>query len=180
MKTETTLKKSGFWKVDGIIGKIMMIPSKITPFILIIMALAATINVIIAKVAGVSIPSVNDWISHLMIPVVWLCLGNVAVNRELISVDFVSKHFSKTVNSIIQAVGYLIGAVTTAYIMTRQWSLMIENINSGKWSSTNALHFPLWPFSLILVIGLGLTVIAFIWCAVRKFAPEKPAEGKEV
>ena len=178
MKSEGAVKLTGFWKADAVIGKIMDIPSRLSPFILILIALAATVNVILAKTTGSSIPSVNDWISHLMIPAVWLCVGNVAVNRDLISVDFISKHFSKTVNNIIQAIGFLIGAGVTFYITSRQWFLMTENFKNGKLSSTSALHFPLWPFSLILVIGLGLTVIAFIWCAVRRFAPEKP-DGKE-
>ena len=170
-KRKNTLQ--GFWKVDSMICRIAGTISKVTPFIIIIMALGATVNVIINKTLGTSIPSVNDWISFLMIPVVWLCLAQVTLKGKLVSVDFLSKHFPVILNRIIQALGYLIGAAVTFYIMTRQWSLMKSNYESGKLSSTSGLNFVLWPFSAILAIGLGLSALAFIWMSVRQFVPER-------
>lgn len=178
MNGKETPMPSGFWKADAIVSKIMKYPSFLGPLLLIVIAVVATVNVIVSKVSGSSIPSANDWIRHFMIPTVWLSLGNVAVNRGLIQVDFLSLHFPDVVNRIIQAASYLLGAFVTGFICVQQWGLMQTNLAVGKMSSTNALSFHIWPFNLLMVLGLALSTFAFLWCAARQFAPKRKGENK--
>ncbi|MBO4835405.1 MAG: TRAP transporter small permease subunit [Lachnospiraceae bacterium] len=172
-------KASGFWKVDAVISKIVMYISKISPAFLIIIGVAATVNVIYSKITGSSIPSVNDWIKHFMLPAVWLSLGNVAINRDLIRVDFISKHYPKVLERAVQAFSFLLGTAVIVFITVRQWSLLVENLETGKMSSVSTLNFHIWPFNVIMVIGLAITAFAFFWCAIRQFVPgERKEEAK--
>ncbi|MBO4836037.1 MAG: TRAP transporter small permease subunit [Lachnospiraceae bacterium] len=176
MNEKEKQKASGFWKVDAVISKIVECISKISPAFLIIIGVAATVNVIYSKITGSSIPSVNDWIKHFMIPAVWLSVANVAVNRDLIRVDFISKHYPDVLNRIVQAFSFLLGTGVIVFITIRQWGLFQENLQTGKMSSVLALRFHIWPFNVVMVIGLAITALAFFWCAIRQFVPGKKEE----
>lgn len=133
---------------------------------LLIMALLATANVVYSKLFSRSIPSSTDWIAYLMIPVVYLSVAYVVLDRGLIAVDIISGRFPKWVKNIITALSYCVGAGLGLLISYRLFMQMLEYKSIHKMSSTSALSLPLWPFYCILCFGMVLLSISQLWVIV--------------
>ena len=168
------MKHERLCKIDKTIGKITKGLSYVSGICLLVMALWATINVISQKVTHVSIPSTNDWIAYLMIPVVFLAAPFEIGERGLTAVDFCIDHLPKLVQKMIVGAGYLLGAFISVFVATNQFALTKTYFEAGKMSSVDALNFPLWPFSLLLGIGCVLMTFCMLWYYVKYlFMPER-------
>lgn len=148
------------------------------------MALLATANVLTSKIFMYGIPSAVDWGTYLLIPVVFLAIGHNLLQNGLIQVDFLTRHFPNIVNAIIGVFSNLIGCGVSAVITWRQFALAARYFASGKVSSFMPLHFPIWPFCVILGLGTALMAVIFLWQIVRivlakDFAALEEKNGKE-
>lgn len=151
---------------------------------LLVMALWATVNVIYSKITFNSIPSTLDWIAYLLVPVVFLSVGIEIMDSGLISVDLITDRFPLGIKKTIVALGYIIGAVISAVMCQQQFSSMRTAFATHSMSSPlEKLAFPLWPFSLIMTVGLGIMTFTMVWYTMRYFASDgfkdMKAEGDE-
>lgn len=158
-----------FWKVDAAIVRVFKWISYSSAACLFFMAILATANVIYSKIFSNTIPSSTDWITYMMIPVVYLAIGYMVLDRGLITVDFLEKHYSQWLKNVILVVFYIIGVVVDLLVAVRVFNQMKLYFQTNKISSTSALHFPLWPFYLILSLGMFIFAAAMCWTVVRVF-----------
>lgn len=173
---------SGFWKADEKIKKIAKYISYPSGICLFVMALWATANVIWSKLTHSSIPSTTDWIAYLLVPTVFLACAYEVLDKGFVYVDIVTGKFPPIVNKIVLTISYSIGFAVSVIMSFKQFELAFKNMQTGKTSSTLALSFPIWPFSAILAIGLGLMALAMLWYTIRIYVkkPEKISEKEEV
>lgn len=162
-------KLTGFWKADRAMIKIMKVCSYSSGVCLLVMALWATVNVIYSKITHTSIPSTNDWIAYLLVPATFLTAGYEIIDRGLVYVDIVIRRLPAVIYKIVFTISYLVGIAISAFIVERQISLTIYNFGIHKTSSVDKLNFVLWPFSLILGIGVALMGISMFWCILRLY-----------
>lgn len=173
-----------FWKADKYFSMVMKRVSYAAPVCLLFVAVVATVNIITTKLLHWGVPSVNDWITYLLIPIVYLSLPYAQLDRGMVAVDFVSKHMPRLVYDILVTVWELLFSLISFYIARNMMGLMVEYIRLHKRSSVLAGSFPLWPLALILGLGIGLYGLSTIWIAIRRFVKPLPEvdggeEGKE-
>ncbi len=155
-------------KTDMFISKIVHFLGYLSGVSLLVMALWATVNVIYSKITMNSIPSTNDWIAYLLVPAVFLAIGMDIMDNGLISVDLITDRFPLVIRKIIIAIGYFIGAVLSVIMCGQQYSKMRDAFMlKSKSSVAEKLAFPVWPFSLIMVIGLGVMAFAMVWFVIK-------------
>ncbi len=180
-------KHPKFVKADAIVLKILKWISYPPAVMMVIVALLATINVITSKFSHIMVPSCNDWITYLLIPIVFMSIGHVHLDRGLVVVDFVNKHYPKWLLTIIDIVSNILLIGLNGFIGWRAYVLMADNFAAKAWSSTSAGKFYIWPFNFLL--GTGMVIFAFtsFWCILRDifdYHPEvmpNPAEiAKEI
>ena len=175
-------KHSKFLNIDRKVVRVFKWISYPSGGVLMFMALLATANVIYSKLFSRSIPSSTDWITYLMIPVVYLAVGYMVLDRGLITVDFIEKRYPQWLKNIVMVIFYLVGIIVNVIISVQVFRQMFTYIQTNKMSSTSALHFPLWPFYLILGIGMIVLAAALLWTIVRVLVvgtPEIKHEAKE-
>lgn len=160
-------RQRAFYAIDQAFTKITRYLSYVSTVCLIIMALLATTNVVTSKLFKVAIPSAVDWGTYLLIPVVFFAICYNLLTNGLIQVDFLIRHFPKAVNQMIEIISNLVGFGISAVITWRQTALAWRYFNSGKLSSFMPLHFPLWPFCVIIGLGAAIMGIIFLWRTVR-------------
>lgn len=153
--------------IDLILERITRYLSYVAAACLVIMALLATTNVLTSKIIKYGIPSAVDWGTYLLIPVVFLSISYNLLKNGLIHVDFLTVHFPRSVNRIIDTISDLLGAGISGIISWRQVALAVRYFNSGKISSFMPLHFYIWPFCAVLGLGTGLMGIVFLWRITR-------------
>ena len=126
-------KHPKFVKADAIVLKILKWISYPPAVMMVIVALLATINVITSKFFHIMVPSCNDWITYLLIPIVFMSIGHVHLDRGLVVVDFVNKHYPKWLLTIIDIVSNILLIGLNGFIGWRAYVLMADNFASKAW-----------------------------------------------
>lgn len=171
-----------FWKIDRGMRTVTKAVSYISPICLLVVAIGATINVITTKLFHWGVPSINDWITYFLIPIVYLSLAHVQLDRGMVAVDFLSSRLPAWFNNTLNSIWDIIFALVSFYIARNMFTLMLEHIRLHKRSSVLAGSFPLWPLSLMLGVGMALYGVCVLWTMVRRYVkPEDSAaaDGEE-
>lgn len=162
-------------KIDRIVFKIMYGFSLAAAVALILIAVLATVDSLGTAIFSQSVPNGTDWVTYLNIPVVFLSMGFIQVERGNTVVDLLSNKFPKAVQKVIKIFGYALGAFLCGYLCKCEFSLMMDKLTSGTKSSSAGNAFLVWPFAAIIAIGYLTVAVAFLWSVFREFwiAPER-------
>lgn len=161
--------------VDKVVFKFMYGVSILAAIALILTAVLCTVDSLSAKILSYSIPNGTDWVTYLNIPIVFLAMGFIQVERGNTVVDLVCSKFPKGMQKVVQVFGYLLGTFISGYLAVCEFDLTGQKLATGAKASAAGNSFVVWPFALIIAIGYLLVAIAFIWCIFRVFLipPEK-------
>lgn len=118
--------------VDKVIFKFMYGVSILAGIALIITALLCTVDSLSAKIFSYSIPNGTDLITYLNIPIVFLAMGFIQVERGNTVVDLISNKFPKPVQKAVQIFGYLLGAFISAYLAVCEFNLTSQKLSQGR------------------------------------------------
>ena len=154
-------------KLDKIIFKFMYGVSILAAVALMAVAVLCTVDSLSAKFFSVSVPNGQDWVTYLIIPIVFLAMGYLQVERGNTVVDLLSNKFPKALNHVLQIFGNILGAVLSAYLAYCEFGLMASKLSTLAKSSSSANAFFVWPFAMIVAVGYLLVAVSFAWCAVR-------------
>lgn len=172
-------QKSTFEKVDGVVCKALKYVAYVSAVCLVGIMLVAFFNVLGEKLRKVGlpvtgIPASTEIITYLHIPVVFLAVAYVTVERGHTRIDLLSSKLPSVVQKLCNILGYVIGIAVCALISWRGYVQMDKFITRHKMSSVSGVGFPLWPFALILVIGFILLGLSFVWAIVREIVGYQP------
>ena len=162
-------------KIDKVVYKIMYVVSLFAALSLVVAALVCTVDSLSTKIFSYSLPNGTEWVTYLNIPIVFLAIGFIQVERGSTTVDIVSQKFPNGLKKVLEFIGYFFGFVISVFLTYCEINLTITKISTGAKSSAAAIAFPVWPFALVIAIGYGMAAIAFLWCLFRMFLipPEK-------
>jgi TRAP-type mannitol/chloroaromatic compound transport system permease small subunit len=162
-------------KVDKIVFKFMYFVSVLAGISLIIAALLCTVDTLSARIFSYSLPNGTDWVTYLNIPIVFLAMGFIQVERGNTVVDLLSSKFPETLEKVVQIFGSVIGVCISLFLAYCEFTLTISKLSTGAKSSSAGNAFVVWPFALIIAIGYLLVGISFLWGIFRiiLIAPER-------
>lgn len=165
------MKETCAWakKVDKIVFRAMWGVSILSGASLMLVALICTIDALGAKIFSVSVPNGTEWVTYLNIPVVFLAIGFIQVERGHTTVDLISGRFPEVIQKIIRAIGNLLGIFVCAYVGYCSWKLTLDKIATSAKASSAAGAFLVWPFALVIAVGFLLLMLAFVWTLIREF-----------
>lgn len=165
-----------FDRLDKWIVKIIKSISYASAVCLVGIMLVAFFNVLGEKLRQVGvpitgIPASTEIVQYLHIPVVFLAVAYVTLDRGHTRIDLLCSMFPKAVQFFFALVGNLCGVFISAFIGYRGFIQMGKFYARHKMSSVTGIGFPLWPFAFILSFGFILLAISFVWAIVRQFHP---------
>ena len=114
--------------------------------------------------------------------VVFLQAGYAIRSRSMLKADFLVEHMPDTVQRILLAIGYLLGAAFFLMIITGGWEESVTSFVEGEYEGEGALRVPSWPARWTVLVGSGLAMINYLVMAyIDLFQPdllnsEVPAE----
>ncbi len=164
---EAELKHPVFAKADAIVVRICKYISYPPAILLMIVAVLATVNVITSKTVKWIVPSNIDWITYLLIPIVFLSLAHVQLDRGLVVVDFLNSHYPKWLQKAVDVVCNFLLMLLNGFIGYRGFVLMMRKYAIKEMSSVDAGHFLMWPFCFLLGFGMMLFAFTSFWCILR-------------
>lgn len=159
-------------RVDCWVVRILKWISYVSAVALVGIMLVAFFNVIGEKLrqAGLpvtGIPASTEIVQYLHIPVVFLAMGYVTVDRGHTKIDLLSSKFPKALQVFFGIIGDLCGVFISAFIAWRGFIQVGNFMKVNKMSSVTGVGFPLWPFAVILSVGFVLLAVSFVWDIVR-------------
>lgn len=171
-------QKSLFEKMDHAVVTILKSISYISAVCLVGIMLVAFFNVLGEKLRQVGlpvtgIPASTEIIQYLHIPVVFLAVAYVTLDRGHTKIDLLSSKFPPAVQAVCTLLGNLCGIFISSFIGWRGLVQTVKFFERNKMSSVTGIGFPLWPFALILSLGFILLALSFVWAIVRQFHAPK-------
>lgn len=162
-------------KIDKVIFKFMYGVSFLAGLSLILAAVLCSVDALSSKIFSFSIPNGTEWVTYLNIPIVFLAMGFIQVERGNTTVDLLSKKFPPVFQKIIQIFSCVLGFAISAFLAYCEFDLTLDKLTAGTKASSAGHSFVIWPFALVIAIGYALVAIAFLWCIFRiiLIPPEK-------
>ncbi|NLT14762.1 MAG: TRAP transporter small permease [Clostridiales bacterium] len=166
-------------KADAAITKVIKSISYVSAVGLVGIMLVTFINVVGEKLRSLGLPTTGipastEIISYLHIPVVFLAMSYVTLDRGHVRIDMLTSKFPKWLENACITLGYLLGAGITSFISWRAFEQMGKFIARHRMSSVTGVGFPLWPFALITAVGFALLALSLLWAIVRQYTLKNP------
>ena len=158
---------NAFKKIDRAVFKTTKCLSYVSAIALILVAVICTVDVVGLKLFGSGIRNGTDIVTYLNIPVVFMAIAFIQVERGHTSIDLLLGKFPKIVQRIIVIIGNLLGAVVSGFVSWRIVMLTIEKFQKMSTASAGRNSFVVWPFAAIVALGLALLALAMLWCVIR-------------
>lgn len=116
--------------------------------------------------------------------VVFLQVGYAIRSRSMLKADFLVTHLPDRVQRALLAIGYLLGIVFFAMIITGGWEESIASFVEGEYEGEGALRVPSWPARWTVLLGSALAMINYaVMAYIDVFRPDlldiDPASGIE-
>lgn len=105
-------------------------------------------------------------VTYLNIPVVFLAIAFIQVERGHTSIDLLLDKFPKLVQQVIMFLAYILGTAVCTFIGWREVVLTMDKFTTMAKSSQARTAFMVWPFAAIGFITLA---VAMLWCTIREF-----------
>jgi TRAP-type C4-dicarboxylate transport system permease small subunit len=136
-----------------------------TIFVGLIMIIA-TVDVITAKLFGVSVPSGKQLIEEFNVLLVFLAIAYVTHERGHIRLTILERWMSNRLAHTFRLLWYVIGALVTGFCTWRAVALVLDSFTHHA-QKFGAMYFA-WPFQAVTVLGFALLTITFIMLFVKE------------
>jgi TRAP-type C4-dicarboxylate transport system permease small subunit len=155
--------------IDRIITTLIRGISFISGFCLLGIMFTAFFNVLGEKIFTSGIPMSKEIIQYLHIPVVFLSMGYVTLDRGQVKIDLISSRFPKGAQNFCALLGDVLGIAVSGFISYRGFVQTIRFYDRHQMSTVSGLGFPLWPVALLMSLGFIVLAFSFFWNIIRRF-----------
>ena len=136
-------------------------------------------NVITSKLLNRSIPNANDIVAYMNVPICFLSVAYVQLDRGHTNIMLLQRHFHPVVAKIVRIISHLLGAGVCVIIGWRAILQMNQWLATHQTASSNISGIKIWPYAGVLAFGYLLLALCFLWSIVREFVRKPPKAGEE-
>jgi TRAP-type C4-dicarboxylate transport system permease small subunit len=144
------------------------------------MACSGAINIISSKLFGKAMLNVNELTDYLLIAVVYCSVAFCQLNGGLVAVDIFYRKYNETMKKIIRATGCLLGMFAYAFAAFQSVNLLEKHISLKTTAASTLTSFPIWPFTLLYVVGSFFLAFTLIWTLIRTPLGDEVEKEEEV
>jgi len=152
------------------ISKMLMVVAAMWAFALTFLILA---DVIGRGVFAAPINGTAELVTASIVIIVFLQAGYAIRSRSMLRADFLVTHLPASVQRVLLAVGYLLGAAFFLMIITGGWEESVQSFIEGEFEGEGALRVPSWPARWTVLLGSALALVNYLVMAyVDVFRPD--------
>ncbi len=164
-------------RIDHAIFNVYKVISYVSAVALVAVAVICTANAFTSSVLKFGITNSTELVTYLNIPVVFLSLAFIQLERGHTSIDLLVGHFPAIVQRVLATLGYLIGIAISAFIGYRSVVLTINKYNLSEKASAARNSFVIWPFAAVVALGFLLLAVAMVWWIIREWTIPKEEQA---
>ena len=135
-------------------------------------------NVISSKLLNRSIPNANDIVAYMNVPICFLSVAYVQLDRGHTNIMLLQRHFHPVAARIVRIFSHFLGAGICVIVGWRAIIQMDQWLAKHQTAGSNISSIKIWPYAGILAFGYLLLALCFLWSIVREFAG-KPPQSRE-
>lgn len=177
MKPETAPGK--IQRIDNVVLRVTKAFSYVGVLAIVVMGFLAVADILTAKIFYYTIPNQYEYIPYALLLVVYTFIPAIIVRNGLMSVDILTRKFSRGVVLAINVIAYIVGTILFSYIGYLGFTLFLKHYHSKTLSAMISYAFQIWPFTLIYAIGLVLICLTCLWRVIRMIATFKNPPPEE-
>jgi C4-dicarboxylate transporter DctQ subunit len=107
-------------------------------------------------------------VSYMLLYSIYLGVSYALQRGRHVSVDFVLEMLPDGPRRTLERVGHALGLAFSVVFAIQTWRLFVRHAAEGQ-KDISALSLPLAPASLVLVIGMGLMSLTYIFVLIDSF-----------
>ncbi|MBA4791757.1 MAG: TRAP transporter small permease [Rhizobiales bacterium] len=156
-----------------IVSKALLVVASILAFALCFVVCA---DVIGRVMFGAPLKGTPEMVSSSIVIICYLQASYAILSGGMMHVDAITAHLPVQVQAILVIIGSLLGALLFGIIFWGSIDGFIHAWTSGEYEGEGAMHVPMWPVRLAVLVGTGLAVLAYILLACRQILAARRSE----
>ena len=154
-------------KIDHGVTRVFDKFSLISTIALIVVMLMAVIDVVGGKLFHKPFAPAYELTQMFSIPLVFFTVGVVQMGRGMMRIDLIANHFPAWLQRVLNVITGLLGTFFCAFLTWRSWIYSYGTLYLGHIKTTGNIKVAEWPFGMMLVFGLAMLTIAFVFTTLR-------------
>ena len=172
MAADDTAKGSALSPLDRAIGLLSEVMAGIGALWTLGIMLLVNLDVTMRGVASAPLPAVPEFVALSITGIVFLQLGAALRSGRFIKSDALgSMLFDRfpSLGRVVRPGMYALGSVLFAVLAYASWPILTRAIDRGTYVGTiGDVTYPVWPISLIVVLGAALVALEYLLLAVKE------------
>lgn len=137
-------------------------------FLVLIMALVITVDVVMRTLGGVPLAWAIEMEQFMLAMVVFLSVAYTLTKNGHVNIDLFSTKFSPNTKSIVESMMILLGIFFFSVIAVENFLKLMESYHLDEMAEIS--KFPIWPFLGIIVLGSILTILVLVINLLKSIA----------
>lgn len=150
-----------FRGIDRIIVRLSDVFVYVAAFLLALMALIGTADVLSLNFLGKPVPAATEFASSMLPIAVMLVMSYAQRNRAHISVELFSRFFPGWFQWCVSLLALLIGAVVFVLLSWGAWELAQHSFEIRE-RAVAAIRFPVWPVKVAFLFGMVVCALEMV------------------
>jgi TRAP-type C4-dicarboxylate transport system permease small subunit len=134
------------------------------------------IHVILRKLTRFSVPGAMELTELSLVVIVFCAIGYLQSQGGHVRVDMFVNKFSKRAQDFINFFILLVSAAVMFFMFYAGIMQIQSQFDTGV--STNVLHIPIWPFVIVMAVGLILYALSLLVHAIESLIAGIKGEGE--
>ena len=141
--------------------------SLISTIALIVVMLMAVVDVVGGKLFHKPFAPAYELTQMFSIPLVFFTVGVVQMGRGMMRIDLIANHFPGWLQRAINLIAGLLGVGFCGFLTYRSWVYTFGTLLPSHIKTTGNIKVAEWPFGIMLVFGLAMLTVAFVFTTLR-------------
>jgi TRAP-type C4-dicarboxylate transport system permease small subunit len=107
-------------------------------------------------------------VSYMLLYSIYLAVAYTLQRGRHVSVDFIVEMVPARPRRMMERLGHLLGLIFSVVFLLQTWRLFVRHASEGQ-RDISDLSLPLAPASIVLVIGMGLMSITYVFIVADSF-----------
>lgn len=157
----------GIERADKLITRFFDVYSGISVVAVLIVILICVVDVVGSKLFTLPFAPAYEMTQLLSIPLVFCTVGTVQMGRGMMRIDLLFNKFHKTIQRILNIISSTLGVALCIFLTVRSFVYTNNTLLANHMKTTGNVHLIMWPFGIILVVGLAMLSIAYVFTLIR-------------
>lgn len=154
-------------RIDHGLSKFYNVLTIVSVLAVVIVIIICVVDVVGSKLFAHPFAPAYEMTQMLSVPLVFFAVGSVQMGRGMMRIDLIANKLPKTVQRVINIIASICGVVLCGFLTWRSWVYTYGTLFTNHIKTTGNVKLLMWPFGVLLVIGLLTLTIAYIFTTLR-------------